>query len=110
MLVAEALHGTRDDAIRLRRPAPCRWLQRDQDPGELRRSGAPGARRGVGNGGELRRTPQAVEKVVVGPVGGPKDAQNKVKTLQKRRIQPLNQRLKRARRSFSTRWGILGSS
>jgi hypothetical protein len=44
-----------------------------------------------------------VEKVVVGPVGGPKDAQNKVKTLRKRRFQPLNQGLKRAQRSFSTR-------
>jgi hypothetical protein len=52
---------------------------------------------------------QGVEKVDVGPVGDPKEAQNKVKTLQKRRSQPLSQRLKRARRSFSTRWCILGS-
>jgi hypothetical protein len=56
MLVARALHGTQDDAIRLHRPPPGRWLQRDQDPRELRRSGASGARRGVGNRGELRRT------------------------------------------------------
>ena len=46
---------------------------------------------------------QPVEKVVVGPVGGPKEARNKGKTLRKRRFQPLVQRLKRARRSFSTR-------
>jgi hypothetical protein len=29
---------------------------------------------------------QAVEKVIVSPVGGPKEAQNKVKTLPKRRF------------------------
>ena len=31
---------------------------------------------------ELPRTPQAVEKVVVGAAGGPKEPENKAKTLQ----------------------------
>jgi hypothetical protein len=31
-----------------------------------------------------------VEKVVVGPVGSPREPENKAKTLPKRRIQPLN--------------------
>ena len=44
--------------------------------------------------GELPRNPQRVEKVIVGPVGGPKEARNKAKTLRKRRFQPLVQRLK----------------
>jgi hypothetical protein len=39
---------------------------------------------------ELLRRPQRVEKVVIGPVGGPKELENKAKTLQKRRFQPLN--------------------
>jgi hypothetical protein len=52
------------------------------------------------------KTVQAVEKVVVGPAGGPIEARNKAKTLQKRRFQPLVQRLKRALRSFSTRWVV----
>src|SRR3712207_5887915 len=38
-----------------------------------------------------------------------KRARNKAKTLRKRRFQPLNQGLKRARRSFSTGWGVLGN-
>jgi hypothetical protein len=33
---------------------------------------------------QLPRINEPVEKVVVGPVGGPKEAQNKAKTLQKR--------------------------
>jgi hypothetical protein len=49
---------------------------------------------------------QRVEKVVVGLVGGPKVVRNKVETLRKRRFQPLVQRLKSARRSFSTRWFV----
>jgi hypothetical protein len=59
---------------------------------------------------EVPRRGQPVEKVDVGPVGGPKEARNKAKTLREQHIQPLNQGLKRARRSFSTRWGVLGSS
>src|SRR3712207_5153509 len=55
----------------------------------------------------IPKTNQPVEKVVVGPVGGPKEARNKAKTLRKRRFQPLLQTLKRARRSFSTRWIVL---
>ena len=43
---------------------------------------------------ELRRIPQPVEKVDVGPVGGPKELQNKAKTLRIHRFQPLVQRLK----------------
>jgi hypothetical protein len=46
---------------------------------------------------------QRVEKVVVGPVGGPKELENKAKTLRERRFQPLNRGQKRVRRSFSTR-------
>jgi transposase len=46
---------------------------------------------------------------IIGPVGGPKEARNKAKTLRKRRFQPRTRGLKRARRSFSTRWGFLGS-
>jgi hypothetical protein len=56
----------------------------------------------------LRRG-QRVEKVVVGPLSDPKEPENKAKTLQRRRFQPLDRELKRARRSFSTRWGLLGS-
>jgi hypothetical protein len=33
---------------------------------------------------------QPVEKVVVGPVGGSREPENKAKTLRKQRIQPLN--------------------
>jgi hypothetical protein len=41
----------------------------------------------VMKGAELvSQTTQAVEKVVVGPVGGPKEARNKAKTLQKRSL------------------------
>ena len=58
----------------------------------------------------LRRILQPVEKVDVGPVGGPREAQNKAKTLQKRRFQPLVQRLKRARWSFSTGCLLLRTS
>ena len=46
---------------------------------------------------------QPVEKVVVGSVGGPKQAQNKAKTLRNRRFQFRNWGLKRAQRSVSTR-------
>jgi hypothetical protein len=52
--------------------------------------------------GELRRIPQPVEKVGVGPVGGTREPENKAKTLQKQRIQSLNRGHKRARRGFST--------
>jgi hypothetical protein len=55
------------------------------------------------------RVYQRVEKVDVGPVGGPKEARNKAKILQKRRFLPLNRGQKRARRSFSTRCYVLGS-
>jgi hypothetical protein len=51
---------------------------------------------------ELRRRPQPVEKVVVGPDGNPGEPKNKAKTLRKRCIQPLNQEQKRAHRGFST--------
>ena len=51
---------------------------------------------------EFRRRGQPVEKVVVGQVGSPREPENKAKTLQKRRIQPLNRGQKGARRSFST--------
>jgi hypothetical protein len=37
---------------------------------------------------------QPVEKVIVGPVGGSKEARSKAKTLRKRRFQPLVQRRK----------------
>jgi hypothetical protein len=53
---------------------------------------------------QVPRRGQAVEKVVVEPVGGPKEAQNKAKTLHKGRFQTLNRELKRAHRTFSTRW------
>jgi len=43
-----------------------------------------------------------VEKVVVSPVGGSREPENKAKTLRKQRIQPLNRGQKRARKSFST--------
>jgi hypothetical protein len=39
--------------------------------------------------GEVRRISQPVEKVVVDPVGGPGEPENKARTLQERRIQPL---------------------
>src|SRR5215212_1206812 len=58
----------------------------------------------------VRGRGQPVEKVVVGPVGGPKEARNQSKTLQRRRFQRLNRGQNRARRSFSTGWGILRSS
>ena len=43
---------------------------------------------------------QAVEKVIVRPVGGPKVARNKAKTLRNGVFQPLNRGQKGARRSF----------
>jgi hypothetical protein len=58
---------------------------------------------------EVLRILQPVEKVVVGPVGSPREPENKSKTLRKRRIRPPNRRNKRARWSFSTRWSILRS-
>src|SRR5215204_2616860 len=54
----------------------------------------------------VRRRGQPVEKVGIGPVGGPREPQNKAETLRKRCIRPLNRRQKRARRGFSTGWGI----
>jgi hypothetical protein len=53
---------------------------------------------------------QAVEEVIVNPVGGPKVARNKAKTLRNGVFQPLNRALKGARSSLSTRWDVLGSS
>jgi hypothetical protein len=53
---------------------------------------------------EVLRILQPVEKVVVGPVGSPREPENKSKTLRKRRIRLPNRGHKRARRSFSTRW------
>jgi hypothetical protein len=58
----------------------------------------------------FRELIRLLKKVVVGPIGGPKEAQNEAKTLRKRRFQPLVQTLKRARRSFSTRCHLLGKS
>src|SRR5215203_1341295 len=58
----------------------------------------------------VRGRGQPVEKVVVGPVGGPKEARNQPKTLQRRRFQRLNRGQNRARRSFSTGWGLRRSS
>ncbi len=58
----------------------------------------------------LPRIHEPVEKVVVGPAGGPKVVRNKAETLRKRRFQPLVQRQKRARRSFSTRCHLPGTS
>jgi hypothetical protein len=57
----------------------------------------------------LPRTLQAVEKVIVSPVGGPKVAGNKAKTLRKGVFQPLNRGQKGARRSFSIRWLLPGT-
>jgi hypothetical protein len=48
----------------------------------------------------VRGRVQPVEKVVVGPVGGPSEPKNKAETLPKRRIRPPNRGPKRARRSF----------
>src|SRR5918994_7801156 len=56
--------------------------------------------------GDVRRRTQPVEKVDVGPTGGPKEPRNKVKTLRIHRFQPSNQGLKLARRCYSTRWPI----
>jgi hypothetical protein len=47
---------------------------------------------------------QPVEKVVVCPLGDPRDLENETETLQIRRIQSLNRGQKSTRRSFSTRW------
>jgi hypothetical protein len=55
------------------------------------------------------RRGQPVEKVVVGPVGSPKHPRTQAKTLQNRGFKPLNRGKKRARGSFSTGWGVLGS-
>src|SRR5215208_3218857 len=56
----------------------------------------------------LPRTPQPVEKVVVGSVGSPKHPRTQAKTLQNRGFKPLNRGQKRARGSFSTGWCLLG--
>src|SRR5215216_4029083 len=56
------------------------------------------------------RRPQAVENVVVEPVGGTKCAESRSKTLRKRAFKPPNGAHRRARRSFSTRWPLLGGS
>jgi hypothetical protein len=104
-------------------PAPCRLtlaaanlysLLQHFVPGKGGRAGkyslaAPSVRFMQDRGYGVPRTLQCVEKVVVGPVSGPKEARTKAKTLQKRRFQPLNQEHKRARRGFSTRWLPLGS-
>src|SRR5918997_443276 len=54
VLLAGPFHGTRDAALRLRRPSPGGRVGRDQGPGAFGRSGAHGAWRGVSNR-ELRR-------------------------------------------------------
>src|SRR5215210_352824 len=48
MLLAGALHGTREDALRFYRPPSGWWLERDQGPRALQRSGASSARRSIG--------------------------------------------------------------
>jgi hypothetical protein len=48
----------------------------------------------------LPRTLQAVEKVIVSPVGGPKVAGNKAKTLRKGVFQPLNRGAERSAKEF----------
>jgi hypothetical protein len=53
---------------------------------------------------------QRVEKVGVDQVGGAREPENASETLRKLRIPPLDRGPKKARRSFSTRWGILRSS
>ena len=58
---------------------------------------------------QLPRRGQPVEKVVVGSVGSPKHPRTQAKTLQNRGFKPLNRGQKRARGSFSTGWGVLGS-
>jgi hypothetical protein len=45
---------------------------------------------------------QRVEKVDVGPVGGPKEARNEANTLQERRFQLLNQVQKGAKGFFNS--------
>jgi hypothetical protein len=50
--------------------------------------------------GELLRITQPVEKLVVGPVGGPRGSENETKTLPKRRIRPPSRAEKGARRVF----------
>src|SRR5215208_603930 len=50
-----------------------------------------------------------VEKVGVGPVGGPREPEIKTNTLRKRRIRPLSRGQKRAQRGFSTGCRLLGS-
>jgi hypothetical protein len=46
------------------------------------------------------KTFQAVEKVVVGPVGVQKRPQNKAKTLRKRRFQPLRTAAEESAKEF----------
>jgi hypothetical protein len=58
----------------------------------------------------LPRTHQRVEKVGVDQVGGAREPENASETLRKLRIPPLDRGPKKARRSFSTRWGVLRSS
>src|SRR5918995_6375489 len=57
---------------------------------------------------------QVVEKVAVGPVGSSRQAQNTSKPVPKHYstgvFSPLNRAQTMARRSFSTRWCILGMS
>jgi hypothetical protein len=55
----------------------------------------------------LRRTTEPVEKVCVGPVGGPGEPENKAKTLQKRRIQSLKRGQKQISPQNPTRMGRL---
>jgi hypothetical protein len=46
------------------------------------------------------RRGQAVEKVAVGPVGGPKELEDKAKILQERRFQPLKEGAEESAKEF----------
>ena len=58
---------------------------------------------------QLPRRGEAVEKVLLGRVGGSKEARKNAKTLQTWGLKPLNSCQKATQRSFSTRWGLLGN-
>jgi hypothetical protein len=50
--------------------------------------------------GEVCRTPQRVEKVVVGPVGGPQEFENKAKTPQERCFSALQEGADQSAKEF----------
>ena len=62
-----------------------------------------------GFGVALSRLWNTVEKVVVGAVGSPKHPRTQAKTLQNRRLKPLNRGQISARGSFSTGWLLPGT-